>query len=317
MHRSAPRSTLAWTVVLLLGLLSGCASLPPGAKPDPADPWERMNRGTHRFNNAVDRAVLKPAATAYRDYVPRLVRVGIGNVLDNLDYPVTILNQFLQGKLVDGLKDTGRFVMNSTLGIGGLFDPASDAGLPKNDEDFGQTLGRWGVPSGPYLEIPFLGPSTVRDAPSRYLDSFNRQAELFNIDLGPLDDTTVEYVRIGLSALDTRVDLMNVDRVREQAYDEYVFVRDAWRQRREYSVRDGDVEEEPLEEFPDEEMPLEEEESADPAQQEPVGAETDEPNPSGATQPPEGESAPQPESEQKPPEAESPPDSPDEPPPQG
>jgi phospholipid-binding lipoprotein MlaA len=285
MHRTAPRSTLAWTVVLLLGLLSGCASLPPGTQPAPGDPWERMNRGTHRFNNAVDRAVLKPAAVAYRDYVPRIVRVGIGNVLDNLDYPTTIVNQFLQGKLVDGLKDTGRFVMNTTMGIGGLFDPASDAGLAKNDEDFGQTLGKWGVPSGPYLVIPFLGPSTVRDAPARYVDSFNRTNELFDQEIGVLGDTTFEYVRIGLSALDTRVELLKLDAVREQAFDEYVFTRDAWTQRRQYAVRDGDVEEEPLEEFPDEEMPPEEE-AADPAQEQPAGEETDEPNPSGATQPP-------------------------------
>ena len=288
MHRSAPRSTRAWTVVLLLGLLSGCASLPPGAKPDAADPWERMNRGTHRFNNALDRAVLRPTAIAYRDYVPRIVRVGIGNVLDNLETPTTIVNQFLQGKVVDGLKDTGRFVMNTTMGIGGLFDPASDAGLPKNDEDFGQTLGKWGVPAGPYLVIPLLGPSTVRDAPARYVDSFNRAPELFDQEVGVLGDTTFEYVRIGLSVLDTRVELLNLDRVREQAYDEYVFVRNGWMQRREYAVRDGDVEEEPLEEFPDEEMPPEDE-TADPEQQEPAGSETDQPNPSGATQPPEAE----------------------------
>ena len=285
MHRSAPRSTFAWTVVLLLGLLSGCASLPPGAKPDRADPWERMNRGTHRFNNAVDRAVLKPAAVAYRDYVPRIVRVGIGNVLDNLETPTTIANQLLQGKIVDGLKDTGRFVINTTMGIGGLFDPASDAGLPKNDEDFGQTLGRWGVPAGPYVVIPFLGPSTVRDVPARYVDSFNRAPELFDQEVGVLGDTTFEYVRIGLSALDTRVELLNLDRVREQAFDEYVFVRDAWLQRREYAVRDGDVEEEPLEEFPDEEMPPQDE-AADPA-----------PPESEAEQPPEERSPPEAASE--------------------
>ena len=159
-----------------------------------------MNRGTHRFNNAVDRAVLKPAATAYRDYVPRIVRTGIGNILDNLEYPNTIINQFLQGKLLAGLQDTGRFVLNSTLGVAGLLDPASDAGLPKNDEDFGQTLGKWGVPAGPYFVLPFLGPSTVRDAPARYFDSFNRTAELFDLDLGVLDDTTFELGRPGEGA---------------------------------------------------------------------------------------------------------------------
>lgn len=255
----APRSTTAWTAVLCSVLLSACAGTPPAAQSNPADPWERVNRGTHRFNNAVDRAVFKPVATAYRDYLPQVVRTGVSNVLDNLEQPSVIVNQFLQGKLFTGLQDTGRFLLNSTFGVAGVFDPATRAGLDKNNEDFGQTLGRWGLSSGPYLVIPFLGPSTARDAPARYVDSFSQVDDLFGREIEFLEEDAFEYGRIALSAVDTRAELLTLDRMRERAFDEYAFVRDAWLQRREYNVRDGDVPEEaPLEEFPDEEMPAEE-----------------------------------------------------------
>lgn len=273
----APRSTTAWTVVLVALLSSGCAGTPPAAQKSPADPWEKLNRGTHRFNNAVDRAVLKPVATAYRDHVPQPVRTGVANVLDNLEQPSIIVNQFLQGKVFAGLQDTGRFMLNSTFGLAGLFDLATRAGVDKHDEDFGQTLGVWGVPSGPYLEIPFLGPSTVRDVPGRAVDAFNLNTLGDEIPL--LKNDWFEYSRIGLSAIDSRAELLSLDRLRAQAFDEYVFVRDAWLQRREYNVRDGDVpEEEPLEEFPDEEMPGDQ-----PPQDEPPPA-GDEPAPSEETE---------------------------------
>lgn len=278
----APRSTTAWTVVLLALLSSACAGTPPTAQRSPADPWEKLNRGTHRFNNAIDRAVLKPVATAYRDYVPQPVRTGVGNVLDNLEQPSIIVNQFLQGKLFEGLQDTGRFMLNSTFGIGGIFDLATKAGVDKHDEDFGQTLGVWGVPSGPYLEIPFLGPSTVRDVPGRAVDAFNLNTLGDEVPL--LEEDWFEYSRIGLSAIDTRAELLSLDRMREKAFDEYVFIRDAWLQRREYNVRDGDVPEEaPLEEFPDEEMPEDEAPAIDePPTGEPDTTVTPQPSPPGA-----------------------------------
>lgn len=271
----APRSTAAWTAVLCNLLLAACAGTPPASQPNPADPWEKVNRSTHRFNNAIDRAVFKPVATAYRDHVPQPVRTGVGNVLDNLEQPSIIVNQFLQGKLFAGLQDTGRFLLNSTFGLAGIFDLATRAGVDKHDEDFGQTLGVWGVPSGPYLEIPFLGPSTVRDAPGRAIDAFNLST--FNNEFAILEEDWFEYSRIALSAIDTRAELLSLDRMREQAFDEYVFIRDAWLQRREYNVRDGDVPEaEPLEEFPDEEMPQEEPPAAEEQTQAPP------PSPPGA-----------------------------------
>ena len=151
----------------LLALLAGCATTNLGT---PGDPLERMNRATHRFNSSIDRAVLRPVAVGYREHVPQIVQTGMGNFLDNLAYTTTIANDLLQLKIKDTLIDLGRFAVNSTLGIGGILDPATHFGIPKNDEDFGQTLGRWGVPPGPYLVVPFLGPSTVRDAPSIYVD---------------------------------------------------------------------------------------------------------------------------------------------------
>lgn len=271
MHFNAPRSTPLWTVVLTSLLCSACSSLPPGAKPNPADPWERMNRSTHRFNDKVDRAVLRPVAVAYRDYVPQFVRTGVDNALENLGYPTVIVNQLLQGKFLAGLQDTGRFLLNSTFGIGGILDPASRAGLDRNDEDFGQTLGRWGVPSGPYLVIPLMGPSTLRDTPTRYADAQTRADQLLDDEVELFDEDWYEYAIGAISVVNTRAELLELDRMRAQAFDEYAFVRDAWLQRREYAVRDGDVEEQPLEVYPDEEIPEESETQppADPSGEQP------------------------------------------------
>lgn len=212
--------------------LAGCATTGPAT---PGDPLERLNRGTYRFNDAIDRAVLKPVATGYRNHVPRVIRTGIGNVLSNLAFPTTIVNDLLQLKIKDAAIDIGRFAINTTLGIGGLLDPASHFGIRRNDEDFGQTLGRWGVPAGPYLVLPLIGPSTLRDAPSLLVDS---QTDL----RVQLDLETEEKVALAvLTVVDVRAGLLSVDQSIESAYDPYAFVRNAWLQRREYKVRDGDV----------------------------------------------------------------------------
>jgi phospholipid-binding lipoprotein MlaA len=222
----------AATGALTALLLAGCATTGTTA---PGDPFERMNRGTHRFNDAVDRAVLKPVATGYRSHVPRLIQTGVDNVLQHLAFPTTIVNDLLQLKITDTLIDLGRFAVNSTLGIGGLLDPASHFGIPRNDEDFGQTLGRWGVPSGPYLVLPLFGPSSVRDAPSIYADA---QTDLrVALDL----DSTTEWGLAGLSFVNRRAELLPFDPSFDSAYDRYAFIRDAWLQRREYQVKDGDV----------------------------------------------------------------------------
>lgn len=226
--------------------LAGCATTGPAT---PGDPLERMNRGTYRFNAAIDRAVLKPVATGYRNGVPRVVRTGIGNVLSNLAFPTTIINDLLQLKLKDAAIDLGRFAINSTLGIGGLLDPASHFGIPRNNEDFGQTLGRWGVPAGPYVVLPLLGPSTLRDAPSILVDA---QTDLrVQLDL----ETEEKVALAALTVFDRRAELLAIDPSIEAAYDPYAFVRNAWLQRREYQVRDGEVPDDlPPEELEDPEL---------------------------------------------------------------
>src|SRR4029077_3158017 len=161
--RSRMRSNtyLSLLSVCLL-LLYGCATLPPGVKRDPRDPGERMNRGTYKFNDPLDRAILKPVAKGY-SHLPQPMQSGVHNFFDNLEYPVVIVNDLLQGQVRAFVSDIGRLVLNTGVGFGGLSDPASPAGLDKHDRDFGQTLGKWGVPKGPYIVVPLLGPYDVRD----------------------------------------------------------------------------------------------------------------------------------------------------------
>lgn len=228
----------------LLPALAGCATTP---RSDPHDPWERVNRGTQHFNDALDRAVLKPVATGYHKHVPRAIRTGVSNLLTNLAYPTTIVNNLLQLKIRDFATDIGRFALNSTLGVGGLLDPATDAGIPRHDEDFGQTLGRWGVPAGPYLVLPLFGPSTLRDTPALAADAQTDLRVQLDLDTGT-------RVALGvLTVVDGRASVLGADETLDSAFDRYAFIRNAWLQRREYQVRDGDVPEEaPLEPEPDE-----------------------------------------------------------------
>ncbi len=269
--RRGHRAALGALTALLIG---GCATT---GLTTPGDPLERMNRGTYRFNEAIDRAVLKPVATGYRNHIPQVIRTGIGNVLTHLAFPTTVVNDLLQLKLKDTLIDIGRFALNSTLGIGGLLDPASHIGIRRNDEDFGQTLGRWGVPPGPYLVLPLMGPSTLRDAPSTVVDS---QTDL----RVQLDLNVEEQWALGiLSAVDGRAELLSFDESLEGVFDRYAFVRDAWLQRREYKVRDGEASDEIT---PDEleEMEKEAGEAEDPAKPNGSAEEQDQPAPpSGAS----------------------------------
>jgi phospholipid-binding lipoprotein MlaA len=229
-----PRRPAALALLIFgAGLLTGCATLPNG-KPDPRDRFERVNRGIYRFNTALDHAILRPVARGYVNVTPTPVRHSISNFFSNLSYPTTIVNDFLQAKFHDGVSDTARFVVNSTFGVGGLFDVATPTGLDRHNEDFGQTLGKWGVPPGPYLMLPFLGPSTLRDAPTRLVDEYTT----------PRAYIRDPYVRWGLYVLDKvdeRAQLLPTDAVIDQAYDPYAFVRNAWLQHREFEVRDGDV----------------------------------------------------------------------------
>jgi phospholipid-binding lipoprotein MlaA len=208
----------------------------------PVDRFERYNRAMYRFNTGIDRAVLRPLAEGYAK-LPRPIRGGIGNFIGHLAYADTIVNDFLQGKFSDGGKDLARFTLNTVVGVGGLFDPATAAGLQKNDEDFGQTLGKWGVPSGPYVVLPFLGSSTLRDAPTWAVSNALDARSYLNQD-------ALNYSLASLRLVDLRASVLVADTSIEQAYDPYAFVRDAYLQRREYKVRDGEMPEtidEPLE----------------------------------------------------------------------
>ena len=252
-------------VLLVAGMmLAGCTTLPDSAKRDPRDPWERFNRTTFKVNDALDRAILRPTARAYVKVTPRVVRTGVSNFFANLETVTTLVNDTLQGKFAAAGHDSVRFLLNSTLGLGGLFDPASAAGIDKNDEDFGQTLGKWGVKSGPYLMVPLFGPSTLRDLPARGVDTFTDPSHY-------LEDDSTRYIITGVEVIDLRAELLSLDDQLNQSFDRYAFVRNAWLQRREFKVRDGDVADESLDESLDEEAMMNE--APEPAADAPATAE--------------------------------------------
>lgn len=209
-------------------LLSGCAG------PNPRDPYESFNRAMFKFNDTVDQVALKPAATAYRAVLPSFVQTGVDNFFGNLADAWSAVNNLLQGKGEAGMSDVTRVALNSTFGLLGLIDFASQAGLPKHNEDFGQTLGYWGVPSGPYLMLPLFGASTVRDTAALPLD--------FNGDIWRYKEPI--YLRnIGTAtrAVDQRANLLDASSLLEDAaLDRYEFVRDGFLQRRESKVYDGE-----------------------------------------------------------------------------
>ena len=214
--------------LLVAALATGCATTR-----DNPDPWEGFNRKSYAFNDAVDRAVLKPVATGYVKVVPAFAREGVNNFFDNLEDLNTSLQNILQGKVREGISDFGRLVVNSTFGVFGLWDVATQMGLEKHYEDFGQTLGRWGVQSGPYFVIPFLGPSTARDAPARAVDPSWYYGEAVDPEGLWWGLWTLEKVR-------SRANLFQAQSVlAEAALDEYSFIRDAWLQRRRSQVYDG------------------------------------------------------------------------------
>ena len=274
---SSTRRLSLLSVCLLL--LCGCATLPPGSKRDPRDPWERFNRSSYQFNDALDRAVLKPVAKGYT-HLPQPVQTGMHNFFDNLDYPVTIVNDLLQGQLKPFFSDIGRFVLNSTLGLGGLFDPATPAGLQKNYRDFGQTLGKWGVPKGPYVVVPLFGPYDVRDGiGSVTVDYYANPRSYLNFwtNLGLYTVRTVDH----------RSRLLPLDATLQSAYDPYAFVRSAYLQNRDFMVHGGQSQsEEEQEEKLMQEAGEEENEAPPPSQpQAPEGAPKSPPQPPPAPQP--------------------------------
>jgi phospholipid-binding lipoprotein MlaA len=222
------RSFQAFLLATLLCLLAGCATTPGNP-----DPWEGLNRKTFAFNDAVDKAVLKPVATGYVKVTPQFARTGVNNFFGNIEDVWTAVNNLLQGKPVQGASDAGRFIVNTVFGVFGLWDVATPLGLEKHEEDFGQTLGVWGVPPGPYFVIPLLGPSTARDAPARLVDPQWFYANYVDPERLYWGIWTLDKVR-------TRANLLQAESVLEQAaLDRYTFIRDGWLQRRRAQVYDG------------------------------------------------------------------------------
>ncbi len=220
-------------LVLVVLMLGACASAPKGQA---YDPIEKVNRATFTFNDYFDRIVLKPLSQVYVAAVPTDGRTAVSNFFDNATYIDTILNDFLQGKGKQGFSDIGRLAINSTVGIVGLFDPATSAGLEKHDEDFGQTLGVWGFGPGAYVVVPVYGPNTVRDLPDLATSTLTSAVFWSGFFLAP----AVTIPLAVLSAADLRSRASNAIRfVNESALDPYVFTREAWVQHRTYLIFDG------------------------------------------------------------------------------
>ncbi|MGA0024702.1 MAG: MlaA family lipoprotein [Burkholderiales bacterium] len=214
--------------IISLGMLGGCASTG-----DPRDPLEPLNRGIYKFNDGVDTVLIRPAAEVYKGVLPPLVRTGVSNAFSNLNDVVVALNNLLQGKFEAALSDVGRVLINTTAGLLGIFDIATEAGLEKHDEDFGQTLGWWGIGDGPYLVLPFLGPRNLRDTAGTFAD--------LQVDpVSYIDPSRDRNIVQGTRIISRRAELLGASRILEvAAIDEYEFVRDAYLQRRRNLIYDG------------------------------------------------------------------------------
>ena len=197
------------------------------------DPFEDLNRDIFVFNEKLDEKILKPTALVYRKVTPQFARTGVTNFFNNLEEIDTTINQVLQGEIKYAFNDAGRFVINTTIGLFGLIDIASKMGLEKHEEDFGQTLGVWGVSSGPYIMLPFLGPSNPRDLMSRPISSFLSGTFA-------MEDNDVKFTLVGIDALETRERLLDAETL--IIGDKYMFVKDAYVQSREYEINNGSTE---------------------------------------------------------------------------
>ena len=218
---TAPSRMALAASISVAALLGGCATTHNGPA-NPADPLESMNRGIFSFNEGLDNAVLKPVATAYQTVTPRVARQGVTNFFDNLGDAWSFVNNALQGQGEGAYNSMVRFTVNSVLGIGGLFDIASEAGILRHKQDFGQTLGRWGVPTGPYLVLPFWGPSTLRDASGQIVDAYGYPAN-------NIDNIRLRNSLYGLRVVNTRADLLKAgDMLDSVALDKYSLMRDVY-----------------------------------------------------------------------------------------
>jgi phospholipid-binding lipoprotein MlaA len=230
-------TSLPYALALSAAVLAGCA-----AAPSRVDPFEPANRAAYQFHDAVDTAVVKPMIKAYIDVVPPLVRTGVSNFFNNIDDLFSALNDALQGKPEKFSNDMGRVLLNTAFGVGGIFDLASMVGIERGDEDFGQTFGVWGFPQGPYVFIPFLGPTTFRDGTGLGV-------RIAASPTGAIHDVPVRNAVYGMTAVDRRAQAEEASKLVETAaIDRYLFIRNAYLQRRRYLVYDGKPPSEPEEE---------------------------------------------------------------------
>ncbi|PWK83533.1 phospholipid-binding lipoprotein MlaA [Fulvimonas soli] len=269
--------------LVAVALLAGCAI----AKPRTDDPLEKYNRKVYAFNDALDRAVIRPVAVGYRKVTNPPVRRSISDFFTNLRMPVTIANDLLQARPKQALKSSGRFLVNLTLGIGGFFDPASQLGLPLEDNDFGVTLARWGVPEGDFLMLPFVGPTTARDVwrlpvDSYFFDPLSRYARHHDFKAGQY------YLPEVLYLVTLRARAIDAEGFLKSAYDPYVFLRDAYRQQRIYEIYDGNPPAEIIEQ-----MQGLKDDDFDPEQLLDEQHQWENQHPGQANQPPEGQPPPQ------------------------
>jgi phospholipid-binding lipoprotein MlaA len=233
--KTNPFATRRVAVCLLLAgslaMLAGCATVP---HPNPSDPWEPMNRKVSQFNDGLDAMLLRPVATIYKDHVPPLVRTGVANFFGNLGDMWSFVNSSLQGRMQDAAENLARVQLNTIWGVFGIFDVASEFNIERHREDFGQTLGRWGIGSGPYLVLPFFGPSTLRDTVALPID---RQADL----VSRIVPYNTRYSLYTLRAVSQRSNLLRAGAVLEEAaLDKYSFTRDAHLQRRRAEIYQPD-----------------------------------------------------------------------------
>lgn len=218
--------------LLVVLCATGCASLPPG-EPVEHDPWERLNRSLYSFNDAADSVSLKPIAKGYKKVLPEPIRNGITNFAQNLGAPRNMVNNFLQGKPSRGVSELARFIVNSTIGLGGLIDIATASGVEAHREDFGQTAAVWGVPPGPYVMVPFIGPQTLRDV---ILMPANIEFDI----LHHVDESSIRDRLWVLRSIDLRHRVLSLEDLLADSADPYVTLRESYLQNREFEIYDGD-----------------------------------------------------------------------------
>ncbi len=233
--------------IALVFVLAGCTSIPADQRTG-SDPWEPLNRSLYSANTAIDKVTTRPLARGYKKILPGPVRKGVSNFFRNLTTPRSIINNLLQGKPKRGLSETGRLLINSTVGIGGLFDVATASGIQEYQEDFGQTAAVWGVPDGPYVMLPLLGPRTLRDA-------ILLPADIIIDPLFQYENTSIRDKLYVVRLIDLRYRLLSADKLLNDSKNPYITLRESYLQNREYEVFDGDPPEDDdfFEEFLEEE----------------------------------------------------------------